>query len=178
MIRIRFCSENDVIELQKIAYETYDQTFRSMNSAETMEKYLEEAFNTEKLLGELRNIYSEFYFLQVDYSVVGYLKLNESAAQTDINDTEGLEIERIYVRQQFQGKGYGKELMEFALERARSLKKKYAWLGVWEKNESAIAFYKKIGFQQAGKHTFKMGDEKQSDCIMIIELIPLRNDPI
>ena len=103
------------------------------------------------------------------------MKLNKEDAQTDINDLEGLEIERIYVRQQFQGNGYGRELIEFALERARLLKKQYAWLGVWEKNAAAIAFYERMGFQEVGKHTFRMGDELQSDYIMKKEILPLRN---
>lgn len=167
---IRPCSACDLAALQEISYETYDQTFRAMNSAETMDAYLKEAFNTEKLLGELRNPHSAFYFLQIDDRVVGYLKLNDAAAQTDFHDPQGLEIERIYVRQQHQGLGYGREMLEFALKIALSRRKKYAWLGVWEKNTAAIAFYETLGFQQAGAHTFRMGDELQTDYIMIKEL--------
>lgn len=176
MKTIRPCSEDDLAALQAIAYETYDQTFRAMNTAETMEAYLAEAFNTEKLLSELKNPDSAFYFLQVDQAVVGYLKLNEAAAQSDLHDPDGLEIERIYVRQQHQGSGYGRELLEFALEIARSRKKKFAWLGVWEQNSAAIAFYEKLGFLQAGVHTFRMGDELQSDYIMKKALIPTLDD--
>lgn len=172
MKRIRPCSEGDLAALQAIAYETYDQTFRPMNAAATIDSYLQEAFTSEKLLAELKNPDSAFYFLQIDDGVVGYLKLNEAEAQTDLHDPQGLEIERIYVRQQYQGNGYGRQLLEFALEKARSLNKKFAWLGVWEKNTAAIAFCSKLGFQPAGKHTFRMGDELQTDYIMKKALLP------
>ncbi len=71
MKQIRRCAEGELSTLQAIAHETYDETFRSMNSAETMDRYLQEAFNTERLLGELRNPDSEFYFLEADDCLVG-----------------------------------------------------------------------------------------------------------
>ena len=52
--------------------------------------------------------------------------------------------------------------MEIAMER----NKRKVWLGVWEKNENALAFYKKMGFVQTGAHSFYMGDEEQMDFIM------------
>ena len=57
--------------------------------------------------------------------------------------------------------------MEIAMER----KKKKIWLGVWEKNENAIAFYNKKGFVQTGAHSFYMGDEEQVDLIMTKTLL-------
>jgi diamine N-acetyltransferase len=60
----------------------------------------------------------------------------------------------------------GRVLMDFALQKALELGKKTAWLGVWEKNLSAIAFYQKMGFVKAGQHSFRMGDELQTDWVM------------
>jgi ribosomal protein S18 acetylase RimI-like enzyme len=56
--------------------------------------------------------------------------------------------------------------MGFALQKGSELGKRYAWLGVWEKNTSALAFYRKKGFTEAGTHTFRMGEEDQTDYIM------------
>ncbi len=74
------------------------------------------------------------------------------------------------MRRQFQGNGYGRDPMAFALEQAGRRRKKYAWLGVWERNTAAIAFYEALGFRQAGRHPFRMGEELQSDYIMRREL--------
>lgn len=96
--------------------------------------------------------------------LVGYLKINDAPAQTDINDPESMEIERIYIRKEHKAKGLGKVLVDYTLQQAR--KKNYVWLGVWEKNVDAIAFYKKVGFIETGRHSFRMGDELQSDLVM------------
>jgi ribosomal protein S18 acetylase RimI-like enzyme len=165
-IKIRPCTVEDLNTLQLIAYETYNDTFLSSNTPETMEKYLNEAFNKDKLLAEILKVGSEFYFLYNDQYLAGYLKLNEVPAQSDINDSASLEIERIYVRQCYKGQGLGKTLMGFALKEAAIRNKDYVWLGVWEKNNDAIGFYKKMGFSGSGRHTFHMGDELQSDLIM------------
>jgi diamine N-acetyltransferase len=165
-INIRPCAINDLYKLQSIGPDTYDETFRMMNSPETMDKYLQEAFSLKKLSKELRSKYCKFYFMYLDNELVGYLKINDAPAQSDINDPESIEVERIYVRKKHKGKGLGKVLMDYALQQAKEKKKYFVWLGVWEKNKDAISFYKKMGFWKAGRHTFRMGDELQSDLIM------------
>ena len=87
-------------------------------------------------------------------------------AQTDINDANSIELERIYIKKEYKGKGLGKKLINFALQLAQEMKKDYVWLGVWEKNVDAISFYTKMKFYEAGRHSFRMGDELQNDLIM------------
>ena len=41
-----------------------------------------------------------------------------------------------------------------------------AWLGVWEHNPRAIAFYRKWGFTPVGEHCFAVGDDPQRDVIL------------
>ena len=79
---------------------------------------------------------------------------------------QSLEIERIYIKSSFQKHGLGKFLINEAIKMAVELNKKEVWLGVWEKNDNAIAFYKRMGFIQTGIHTFVMGDEEQVDYTM------------
>jgi ribosomal protein S18 acetylase RimI-like enzyme len=137
-----------------------------MNSQVTIDSYLQEAFNKKKLLAELNNKNSLFYFLYAENELAGYLKINDAPAQSDINDTDSIEMERIYIKKTFKGKGLGKKLVKFSLQLAKEMKKNYVWLGVWEKNIDAISFYKKMGFKKAGRHSFRMGNELQNDLIM------------
>ncbi len=97
-INIRPCSITELDKLQAIGYETYDETFRTMNSQETIDSYLQEAFNKKKLLAELNNKNSLFYFLYAENELAGYLKINDAPAQSDINDTDSIEMERIYIK--------------------------------------------------------------------------------
>jgi ribosomal protein S18 acetylase RimI-like enzyme len=168
---LRKCTPLYVDELREIAYSTYDDAFRHLNTPENMQAYLDAAFERGKLLAELEDPGSAFYFLYMDDALVGYLKLNEGPSQTDLKDPDSLEIERIYVVPGWQGQGLGKYLIREALEIARRRGKRCVWLGVWEKNERAIVFYQRMGFRVIGTHEFIMGDERQTDYLMRLDFL-------
>ncbi|MFJ7511715.1 GNAT family N-acetyltransferase [Peribacillus simplex] len=168
---IKKCTLEDSRKLQEISYETFNETFKHQNSPENMNAYLEKAFNLKQLEKELSNISSQFFFVYFDNEVAGYLKVNTNDAQSEEMGAESLEIERIYIKKKFQKHGLGKYLLNIAMEIAMERNKKKIWLGVWEKNENAISFYKKLGFVQTGAHSFYMGDEEQMDFIMTKTLI-------
>jgi diamine N-acetyltransferase len=170
-IKIKQCTIENLPQLQEISCETFNETFKDQNSLENMNAYLERAFNVNRLEKELSTINSHFFFVYFNNEVGGYLKVNTQEAQSENMGEDSLEIERIYVRGKFQKLGLGKYLINKAIEIAVEQGKNKIWLGVWEKNENAIAFYKKIGFVQAGTHSFHMGDEEQIDFIMIKTLV-------
>lgn len=165
-IKIKKVTLSDIETLQKIARQTFFETFSESNTEENMKKYLEEGFSAEKLEEEITNEHSEFYFAMDDQQAIGYLKLNTGAAQTEVLDSKSLEIERIYVIQDYHGKKVGQILYEKALEIALKKKSIYVWLGVWEENPRAIKFYKKNGFVEFDKHTFVLGEDEQTDILM------------
>lgn len=169
-IALKKCTPEDVDELQKISMITFVETFEEQNSPEHMQAYLDKAFNIPQLEKEVDNPFSQFFFVKVEGQVAGYLKVNENDAQTEDMGEDAFEIERIYISGKFQKLGLGKHLMERALSLAKVLGKKRIWLGVWEHNENAIAFYRKEGFIKTGEHSFFMGDDEQIDWIMVKEL--------
>ena len=172
-IKIKECTIEDLHTLQEISYDTFNETFKHQNSPENMNAYLERAFNLKQLENELSNMSSHFFFVYFNNEVAGYLKVNTNDAQSEEMGDESLEIERIYIKNQFQKHGLGKYLLNKAMEMALERNKKKIWLGVWEKNENAIAFYKKMGFVQTGAHSFYMGDEEQIDFLMTKTLLEL-----
>jgi ribosomal protein S18 acetylase RimI-like enzyme len=170
-IEIKKCTTENLCILQKISYETFNDAFRELNTAENIEAYLVKAFNSEQLKKELSNIFSSFFFIYINEELAGYLKVNINEAQTENIVSEALEIERIYIRSRFQGQGLGKNLINKSIEIAKEQNKKKIWLGVWEKNKGAIKFYRGMGFVERGAHSFYMGDEEQTDFVMIKRLI-------
>lgn len=166
-IEIIQCTSNDAQKLQEISRTTFYDTFAHMNAEESMNAYLENAFQLKKIEEELATPFSEFYFIYDNEQLAGYLKVNVNEAQTEQMGDETLEIERIYIVDKFQQRGLGKHLLHKAIEVARSKMKKKIWLGVWERNIGALHFYNKMGFVQTGTHAFYMGDEEQTDLIMI-----------
>lgn len=165
-VHIQKCMKGDLLALQKISYATFDETFREQNTPENMQAYLEKAFNRKQLESEWMNPNSEFYFAYTDGELAGYLKVNIGDAQSEKMGEDALEVERIYVKSNFQGIGVGKRLLLHAVDIANERNKKKIWLGVWEKNDKAIAFYEKLGFTRTSSHPFYMGDEEQVDYIM------------
>ena len=165
-IEIRKVTPGDIKALQQIGKQTFFETFSESNTEENIKRYLEEGFSMGKLAEELANEQSDFYFALQDKEVIGYLKLNAGESQTEAQDNESLEIERIYVLKQYHGQKIGQLLYDKALQIASERKSKYIWLGVWEKNPRAISFYKKNGFVECDKHIFVLGDDQQTDILM------------
>lgn len=165
-IQIARVTEDEIYSLQDIGCRTFYETFSDTNTEENMQQYLQESFEVSKLLAELRNVNSRFYFAKFDGNIIGYLKLNTADAQTESVMPDALEIERIYVAKEFHGKKVGQLLYDKAIEVAQELGQKSIWLGVWEENARAIQFYKKNGFIEFDRHIFRMGDDEQTDLMM------------
>lgn len=165
-ITIKKCNHKDLHKLQEISYETFNETFKNQNSPENIQAYLKRAFNLKQLEEEVANTSSHFFFVCLHDEIAGYVKVNIDDAQSEDMGNDALEIERIYIKNNFQRHGLGKHLFQIATDIALERNKKKIWLGVWEKNENAITFYKKLGFIQTGAHSFYMGDEEQIDYIM------------
>jgi len=131
-----------------------------------MEAYSAVAFTMESMLDQLNNPDSEFYFALYEDDIVGYIKLNFNDAQTEFNDENALEVERIYVSGEHHGKQIGKKLLNFAIDIGVEKQLNYIWLGVWEHNKKALGFYEHNGFEIIGRHDFMLGDDRQTDLLM------------
>jgi diamine N-acetyltransferase len=165
-IHITQASITDITTLQLIGKQTFSETFASHNTEADMQQYLDNNFSTDKLNKELKNPGSQFYIAWDEHTPIGYLKVNTGTAQTELQNDDALEIERIYVASDYHGKKVGQLPYEKALEVAQALNKPSIWLGVWEENHKAIRFYEKNGFVAFDKHIFKLGNDEQTDIMM------------
>lgn len=164
------CTSSDLEMLQSISKETFISTFEKDNNPVDFQEYVEKAFDREKLKRELENPNSRFYFLFLNDTLVGYFKLNLGAAQTEIRDGNSMELERIYILAEHQGKKLGRLILDTAISFSRNEPGvNYLWLGVWENNQRAIGFYQKNGFRKFGKHFFYIGKDRQTDYLMRLD---------
>ena len=99
--------------------------------------------------------------------LIGYAQLRWAPAPACVVAARPVEIRRIYVEQRWHGKGIAQALMSelFAAALARGADR--VWLGVWEHNPRAIAFYEKFGFMRVGHHTFRLGNDPQHDLVLV-----------
>ena len=169
-LRFKQCVLEDIPLLAKIGKETFVIAFEHMNDPEDFKNYIDQAFSETQLQKEVQTEGSEFYFIYREDELVAYIKLNSGAAQTETLGDKALELERIYVLSDFQNQGLGKIIMQEVIQRSKKGDFEFMWLGVWQKNESAIRFYKKLGFEIFGTHPYYIGKDKQTDWLMRLEL--------
>ena len=175
-LRLQKCSIDHLDQLTKVSRKTFIDAFEADNDPKNFQDYINFAFDKNKLGKELINPNTSFYFVYTDNDLVGYFKLNESLAQTDIKAKESIELERIYVLHQFQGKKIGQWMLDRIKELAFRKGKSCLWLGVWQKNTKAIKFYEKHGFSKFDTHPYYIGKDKQTDWLMRFDLINFNKD--
>ena len=171
MPTIRLATAADLPALHELVETTFLTAFGPpVNTPANMEKYRAEYLTLARIGGELAHPDSRFFLVEKAGQLVGYLKLNQGAAQAEQLLDHALEIERIYVRAAWQGQQIGQLLCDFALATARTEGFRLIWLGVWEENRRAIRFYERNGFQIFSHHFFWLGDDRQKDYLLKREL--------
>lgn len=169
-IRIRKAFLVDLEELVELSQQTFIESFANENTEENMQLYLRECLSPQKLLEELYDKNSTFFFLEDEQQNLGYMKLNVKSFPKEIQDRSSMEIERIYIRQKYQGQGLGLYLLHQAMEIAKYQNLRRIWLGVWQHNAKAIKFYERTGFKVFGQHLFMLGNDPQTDLLMCKDL--------
>lgn len=165
-VTLRPATIADKETLRQLAEDTFCETFAPYNTAEDMDKYVKEAFTPESIAKQLENPNSSFFLAEMDGNLVGYAKLNFGDAQSESVDPKAMEVERIYVRKQYLRNRIGKTLLDKAMEIATEKAVAMVWLGVWEKNERALGFYRANGFEKFDEHQFVLGQDVQTDWMM------------
>lgn len=163
---IRLATTDDAELIADLSRDTFRETFAAENSKEDMNKFLNEQFTKGRLMMEVGEPENIFLLAYVDDEVAGYAKLRDGRKPDELQRDQCMEIARLYVLKDQSGKGVGRQLMNNALDIASELKKNVVWLGVWEKNERAIRFYKHFGFEKFGQWEFLLGDDVQNDWLM------------
>ena len=170
-LQIRPATIADAAALSRLAAATFRETFESENTPEDMAHYLAEAFSPAQQASEITDptstvLVAEHRTVSGDAELVGYAHLVSGRAPEAIPGPEPLELKRLYVVRAWQGRRVAQGLMDAALAAARARGAQTLWLGVWERNLRAQAFYAKYGFVRVGEHTFVLGDDAQTDWLL------------
>lgn len=171
-INIRRATIEDAEMLTELSYRTFYDAFHAHpnNAPEDMSAYMEKAFSLETVSAELAEKDSIFIIAEVENEVVGYAKIMLDSIEDGINAEKPIELNRLYAKQEFLGKGVGKKLMDECFEIAAENNCDVMWLGVWEYNLRAKRFYEKLGFYEVGSHVFLLGSDPQIDLLMQKEI--------
>jgi ribosomal protein S18 acetylase RimI-like enzyme len=166
-LTIRRANANDAELLAELGARTFSETFAGDNTAEDMTTYLATSFSVSQLTIELSDKNSVFLIAEVHGCAAGYAKLHAGPPLKEIDDPNSIELVRLYVSREWLGRRVGEALMRACLNEAQRTGHETIWLGVWERNARAQAFYNKWSFRPVGEHVFQLGSDPQRDILMV-----------
>ncbi len=167
MLTIRRAIIDDARALAVLAEHTFRETYSADNSEDEIELHCIQNFSLEIQSKELLDPKLITILAEEQYGdLVAFAQLRLESYTESINTNRSSELYRFYVSHQYHGRGLAQKMMKEILQIAKSKDSENLWLGVWEHNTKAIAFYQKIGFSEAGEHIFKLGQDPQRDLIM------------
>ncbi|HVF41496.1 MAG TPA: GNAT family N-acetyltransferase [Pyrinomonadaceae bacterium] len=165
-LTIRRAAPDDAVLLAELGARTFSETFAADNDPEDMAAYVASSFNPARQADELADAASAFFVAEVGGAAAGYAKLHAGGPEEGIEGPKPVELVRLYVSREWLGRGVGQALMRACVDEARRAGYETIWLGVWERNARAQAFYRKWDFRAVGEHIFRLGSDPQTDILM------------
>lgn len=175
MPTVRRAEPADSARLAALAERTFRAAFGSSNTRENMDAHCANAYGETIQASEIANPGIATFVCDDGAELVGYAQLRWGTAPPCVPASRPAEVQRIYVDRQWHGKGIAQALMSEMLAAAVRGNADRVWLGVWEHNPRALAFYRKLGFDRVGHHVFQLGDDAQRDWILCRDVRGLRS---
>ena len=169
-MRVRRATIDDVGALSAVGRRVFGQTFAPENTPEDLQAYLDSAYIEARQREEIADPAIDTLLLEEHGDLIAFAQLRDGPAGDGVTGQRPLELWRFYVDFAWHGRGVAQTLMTSVEEAARARAADMLWLGVWERNVRAQAFYRKQGFTVVGSQIFVLGSDPQRDLIMAKEI--------
>jgi GNAT superfamily N-acetyltransferase len=169
-VHIRAAVASDAATLTELGERTFRDTFDAHNRPEDMEAFLSSHYRPDLQEAELRDPRNLYLLAEVSGTPAGFALLGDRPREQGVPGARPLMLVRLYVDKPFLGARVGAALLERCVEVARERGHDVLWLGVWERNTRAIAFYARWGFTEVGEMIFHLGGDPQRDQVMALRL--------
>ena len=164
---IRRATTADAGLLAEFGARTFFETFAADNTPEDMRLHLASAWHPDLQRAEILDVEVDTLLACADGQLAGFAQVRRAQPPAGIAAREPVEIKRFYLDKPWQGQGLARALMDAVEQQARTRGARELWLGVWERNERAQAFYRKCGFRKVGTKIFVVGTDPQTDQVML-----------
>jgi ribosomal protein S18 acetylase RimI-like enzyme len=172
-LTIRHGVVEDAAELSSFMSRAFTSAFGALNRPEYLATFLAEKYNGPRQAEELRDPAMLTLVAELDGKLAGYAQISSGPyLPACVTGPGPIELSRFYVDPALIGRGIARPLMDRAKAEAYARGGRTCWLGVWEINARAIAFYRKAGFREVGTHPFDVGGDRQTDLVMLTTLEP------
>lgn len=156
----------EAAELSAFGERLFREAFAAQNRPSDLDVYVGNAYGKRQQAAELSDPQVTTLMAQVDGRLAGFAQLRPGKTPPAVSGSKPIELWRFYVDRPFQGRGVAQALMDAVFESGRSRGAETVWLGVWERNPRAQAFYRKAGFVDIGAQEFRLGTDVQTDRLM------------
>ncbi len=170
MTTIRRAHLDDSEALAYLAEHTFRETFTTGNNPTDMALHCAKNFGAEIQRQEILDPNCATILAEVDSQLVAFAQVRLYSPKDCVSANHPSELHRLYVSKEWHGRGLAHKIMAQILSTAASAPADALWLGVWEHNPRAIAFYGKYGFSVVGEHIFQFGSDPQRDLVMVTDV--------
>jgi diamine N-acetyltransferase len=171
-MRIRPGTTADAELLAAFARRTFAETFAAQNDPGRLAAFLDATYGAEQQGRELADPGWTTLLAEDDGELAGFAQVRARPAPPCVTVAAPLELGRLYVDRRWHGTGVAGALMDEVLRVAGERGGRSLWLGVWQENPRAIAFYRRWGFEIAGDQVFEVGGDPQTDWVMVRAVEP------
>jgi ribosomal protein S18 acetylase RimI-like enzyme len=175
---IRRAGVPDAAALAEFAERTFVDTYGGANTTEDLAAHLAGAFGEQRQHDELVDTAMVTLVAERARTMAAYVQLRKYPAPGCVKGPDPVEIARFYVDRAWHGTGMARQLMTRTHCAAREFGGRTLWLGVWERNARAIAFYRKCGFRDVGTQLFRVGSDVQTDRVMVADVTCDNSHPV
>ncbi|MGI9233159.1 MAG: GNAT family N-acetyltransferase [Woeseiaceae bacterium] len=168
-------SIDDAAELASFAARNFENAFSADNDPDDLQAHLAGMYNPARQAEELADPLVTTILARSSGELVAFAQVRRSVAPTCVKQAAPIELHRFYVDRPAHGTGLASKLMQAVHQAAHEFHGLHIWLGVWEKNPRAIAFYMKENFVDVGSTLYTVGTDKQTDRVLVTPVIESRD---
>lgn len=174
-VELRPAVAADVAALAAFAAHSFEATYGHLNRPEDTRAFIATAYAPAALAAEIADPAVVTLLLRVEGSLLGFAQMQRRTPPRWVAASSGaaLALDRFYIDDRWHGHGLAQRLLAAVVGAARQQGAAALWLTVWERNPRARAFYLKQGFVDVGQTVFVVGEDHQSDRVLLLGLAGL-----
>ncbi|MDH4130725.1 MAG: GNAT family N-acetyltransferase [Gemmatimonadota bacterium] len=164
--RVRRALSGDADPVASLAARTFADAFGTDNTPEDLRLHLEAHCSPAALCRQLADPEWATLLGESSGALCGYAQLCAGSPPGVGVPGPYRQLYRLYVERAFWGSGLASQLLDAALDEARARSARHIWLTTWDRNQRALGFYRKRGFEVIGTTTFTVGNDPQHDLVL------------